>query len=157
MNKSDNMTAIADKAYVRKQENMDLERFSSMVKLNWGNSIETGATTPASPYDCSARKTMGDSIIELKSRDCPHDKYTTSIIECDKYAEGLMYHVTQHFTPIYVCFYNDGVAMVWNLLDNCFPPKAAKRSAKNPGYNTEENNVAYFLPAYKAKRLRWMK
>lgn len=118
----------------------------------------TGATEILDHYDAWMTTAKGKYIVEIKTRDVPHDVYDTLFIECDKYAEGLCYHIQDGLIPLYISFFNDGWCLAINLLDCMFPNKTMKKNARNKGYEGEvtESNVVYELPITKGRFFKYV-
>ena len=65
-------------------------------------------------HDCNVDTKDKSFVVEIKVRTPDHDRYKTVILKKAKY-EHLMSGVGEGFTPLYVNFYADGVAAIWNL------------------------------------------
>lgn len=65
-------------------------------------------------HDCNVDTTDKSYAVEIKVRTPEHNTYKTVILKKAKY-DYLMSGIGEGFTPLYVNFYSDGIALVWNL------------------------------------------
>lgn len=90
--------------------------------------------------------------VELKSRDMPHDQYTSYFLECDKYAE-LRRTSDDGSIPLYINFFTDGYTAIWNVDPakggiNVNSPKKTRSVDESTGL--QEKTCKYYLPIAKA-------
>ena len=65
--------------------------------------------------DCFATASTGDKYaIELKNRDISIDKYDTYLLELHKYNALMAAHIDSGYTPLYRCYFQDGV-LTWDI------------------------------------------
>lgn len=72
-------------------------------------------TDIALSVDCFATACTGEKYaIEVKDRDIPIEKYSTYLLEKRKYDILMAAHNDSGYTPIYRCYFQDGV-LTWDL------------------------------------------
>lgn len=144
MNKSNEYRGKNGK-YFTDQEELNLVKFGKLWTLNrWGGI--TGSTEQYAPYDAHMTRADKKYVIELKDRTVDHNNYQTAFIEFEKY-NGLMHQYEEYgYIPLYICFYTDGYARVFPILQNPCPQTWKKNNAVNRGYwDATENNECYIL------------
>lgn len=73
-------------------------------------------------YDCVFEKNGIISIVECKVRTFEHDRYDTCLIERPKHEKLLSFlYNNQCHKVLYIMFYSNNVALVWNLANHQEP------------------------------------
>lgn len=143
------------------QELHDWEEFTKLATgKKW--SFTGGHTPPGYAYDVSGSVRDNPVVIELKERRQEFDSYMIEMDRVNKILIKLLELASRGIfaTPVYVnIIKGKRKAVVFDLLkckDDLVPRK--KPRSKNIGYTDEngqpvydDNNYAYFLPAWKAK------
>lgn len=65
-------------------------------------------------YDCAIKTETKKYFVEVKNRLIDSDKYSTSLIRCNKF-DFLMSAVRKDYIPLFICFYEDGYGLAWDL------------------------------------------
>ena len=65
-------------------------------------------------YDCAIKTETKKYFVEVKNRLIDSDKYSTSLIRCNKF-DFLMSAVRKDYIPLLICFYEDGYGLAWDL------------------------------------------
>jgi hypothetical protein len=107
----------------------------------------------AERYDATVETKTKSYIVEIKTRNLTHDQYSTAFMKEDKRI-NLMNGLTDGYNPLFVCFYDDGYALVWDLTTatmGSIRNITAKNPVKGNAYETKPHRELLISEAYKIK------
>lgn len=122
------------KDYFEMNEQNDLQlmyEFNYVTKLF--QSIKP--TKEKSQYDCTGVKGNREFAIELKNRYVDLSKYQSMFIEDYKLAALMLEYILNGKEPLYVCFLQGGVVLIYNLLKLTRMPQLRISNIKSEGYD----------------------
>ena len=92
-------------------------------------------TKEKSQYDCTGVKGNREFAIELKNRYVDLSKYQSMFIEDYKLAALMLEYILNGKEPLYVCFLQGGVVLIYNLLKLTRMPQLRISNIKSEGYD----------------------
>ena len=113
INHNDNkLTSVNDR--IENCEAKGRQYFYKAAKNIFSDLESVSFTGTTDRHDCNVETKTKSFVVEIKVRTPAHDKYSTVIIKRAKY-DYLMSGITDGFIPLYVNFYSDNTAVIWNL------------------------------------------
>ena len=106
-------------------------------------------------YDAVFERDGVVSIVEAKVRSFPHDRYETALLEKAKF-DGLISYLDGNMChkALYVSFYTDDVALVWNL-QKIEPKWTNGEFVKTTmGNRSKKEKIVAYLPIQNAVLIR---
>lgn len=140
-----------DERWTSVNEERDYGMFERLAhKTGW---FSSWTRTPRySSFDVDATGKNGKKVsVELKYRLMPHDEYDAYFIESDKLADGLLGYLIEGRIPLYINFFNDGKALIWNLAELKKTPIKDKRRRENYGTGMMDATPFYLLYTSEAR------
>lgn len=122
------------KEYFETNEQNDLQlmyEFNAVTRLFEG----IKPTPEKAQYDATAYKRNRSFAIELKHRYVNLEKYNSMMIEDYKFAALMMEYVVNGREPLYVCFLQGGVVLIYNLLKLTRMPQLRTMNINSKGYD----------------------
>jgi hypothetical protein len=121
------------KDYFTMNEQNDLQM---MYEFNYETKLfqSIKPTEEKSQYDCTGVKDQRQFAIELKHRYVDMNKYQSMFIEDYKLAALMLEYILNGKEPLYVCFLQGGVVLIYNLLKLTRMPQLRIQNIKSEGY-----------------------
>ena len=133
--------------YFEMNEKNDLQmlnEFNYQTKLF--QSIEP--TEKKSQYDADGIKLGRRFAIELKHRYVSIDKYNSMFIEDYKLAALMLEYILNGKEPLYICFLQGGVVLIYNLLKLTRMPILRIQNIKSEGYDKMQCSERRYLLSF---------
>jgi hypothetical protein len=121
------------KDYFTMNEQNDLQL---MYEFNYETKLfqSIKPTEEKSQYDAIGVKGKREFAIELKHRYVDMNKYQSMFIEDYKLAALMLEYILNGKEPLYVCFLQGGVVLIYNLLKLTRMPQLRIQNIKSEGY-----------------------